>query len=246
MALADFQPSALQGFDGAEIDIRLDAEGAIAVFHSPILTLARRPARGAVKELGHVLAMLAENDASRRLLFLDVKTKAAAERVGELLERLEPQCDVAFICWHQDALAPLRDAQPEARLFLGVAPYRAARLTRRLPTDFYVFNRFPYVAKARRYRPAERQFNQHNINVRRFDLCDVAASVPRGVTGLCFHKVFFDPRLARAARRRGLEIALYGFTTRRDPKIDRLDRHIDFAIVDPERNRDRRGRGARR
>ena len=236
-ALEDFQPSALAGFDGAELDLRVLDDGSVAVFHSPILTFSRRPARGAAKEVDAVLTLLAKAGAPSRALFIDVKTRAAAHRAHELLDRLDVGCDIAFICWHADAIAPLREARPAARLFLGVAPLRSAPLTRWLPADFFVFNRFPYVARPHRYRPAARQFNKHNIYVRRFEAGDDVWDLPEGVTGLCFHKMFFNAGLADAARARGVEIAVYGFGSRKDPKIARLKPHIDFAIVDPERSR---------
>lgn len=233
--LGGFDPGWLDGFDGAELDLRETNDGSLAVFHSPILTLSRRAAPGAVKAIDAAFERLESAGSGRKFLFLDVKTDAAVTRIAELSTWIRQAEQLAFIIWRSHQAAALKAAFPTARVLLGLAPLRGRGLTRGLPKDLTVFNRFPYLARSDRYRPRQGQFNQHSIGVRRFDLRDVAAGLPAAVDGLCFHKLFFDRRLAATARRRGLKIAVYGFTTPKDPKIARVKKSIDFAIVDPDR-----------
>lgn len=235
-SVEQFDPACLEGFDGLEIDLRhlTDAgrEGDVAVFHAPIFTTSRRARPNAVKTPAGVLERI--GDLSMGLYLLDVKTHGAAQRVEEALSLLDPAAEIAFICWHAHEIPVVRAARPDARIFLGVAPVRGTTLTRLIPDDLYVFNGFPYVAGARSYRPRVRQFNQHNINVRRIGPRASRAELPEGVTGLCFHKLFFRRDIAAHARAQGLELAVYGFPSRRDPAVRRLAPMIDFAIVDPD------------
>lgn len=237
-SLAQFDPRCLAGFDGVELDLRCTPEGVVAVFHAPIFTASRRPAPGAAKSLETVLQALAEVGAPTRLMFLDVKTTRAAERMGEILELLGPERDVAFICWHLDEVALVRRAAPAAKVFLAVIPLRRARTDGTEAKDYFLFNRFPYVARAQRFRQRAGQFNQHNINLRWLDPEDIPAGLPEGfdgrIDGVCFHKRLFDPVLCEAFRANGVEIAVYGMPSRRDRAIARMAEHIDFAIVDPD------------
>lgn len=244
--LAVFDPSCLAGFDGVELDLRCLPDGSVAVFHAPFLSRRREPAPGEAKPLETVLRRLDGAGAPTRLMFLDVKTLAAAERINEVLDGLGPERSVAFICWHLEEARLLRAAKPEAKLFLAMAPFRRARIGGPPPDDFFLFNRFPYIARARRYRRRLGQFNQHNINLRWLDPEAVRDGLPEAIDGICFHKRLFDRRIAAGVRAAGLELAVYGFPSRRDPAIERVATHIDYAIVDPDLGVPRRRLGLRR
>ncbi len=239
--LTDFDPACLAGFEGVELDLRHLADGSIAVFHAPIFTLARKPFEGAAKPLEVVIERLAEAGAPTRRVFLDVKTTAAARATRRTLELLGPEREAAFICWHLDEVALVREAAPEAVVFLAVAPLRRARAAGAPATDYFLFNRFPYVARGERFRQRVGQFNQHNVNLRWLDPKAIRDGLPDGIDGICFHKRLFDRTLALAARDAGIGTAVYGFPSPKDPAIARIGDAIDFAIVDPVLGPRRRG-----
>ncbi len=233
-SMEQFDPSCLDGFDGVELDLRHTPEGGVTVFHGPIFTPFRRAAARALKPAAEVVGHITAGVSRVGLVLLDVKTTSAARQVTEALALLNWDPEVAFICWHPNELGFVRAARPDAKIFYAVAPLWERRWTRLLPESFFLFNGFPYIAGASRFRPRTRQFNQHNIAVRRVGASRSWSEMPEGVTGVCFHKLLYRPEIAQAARREGLEVAVYGFRSRRDPMIERLAEEIDFAIVDPD------------
>ncbi|MEO1330881.1 MAG: hypothetical protein AAFW46_14590 [Pseudomonadota bacterium] len=233
-SLASFDPACLDGFDGIELDLRTLEDGSVAVFHAPILTADRRPRLGRVKSLQNVLERLAPAVEPTRFVLLDVKTSGAAAAIADALPLIGSEREVAFICWHLDDVAAARCAAPNALILLGVAPLRRARKDGPAPVDYYLFNRFPYLASGDRFRQRVGQFNQHNINLRWLDPANVAAGLPTGVDGICFHKRLFNRAIVRGARKAGVATAVYGFPSMRDPAIARLAGEIDYAIVDPD------------
>lgn len=229
-----FDPSCLADFDGLELDLRSIADGEVTVLHGAIVTRSRRPANGAAKPLEGVIERISAGSAPVDLVFLDVKSSQAARQARRARELLPATAEVSFICWHEDDVRILNETFPDAGKFYGIAPIWENRLNRHFPEDFFVFNTFPYFAGARRFRPRARQFNQHNIYVGRLGAARMASRLPEGVTGLCFHKVFFKSEIAALARQEGLRVAVYGFRSLRDPKIEQLAKLIDYAIVDPD------------
>lgn len=231
---ADFNPGCLSGFDGVELDLRSHGDGPTTVFHAPMLTHRRRPTpKRPPKSLEAVFQQLSRADQAVDFFLLDVKTHAAAQRLPETLKLIDPSAEVVFLCWHPADVASVLAIRPEAKVFWGMAPLPDPRLIRWLPSDFILFNGFPFVASRRRFRPRARQYNQHNIHVRRAKAPTLTQNLPAGVSGICFHKVFYRPTLATAAHREGLEIAVYGFLSQSDPKIAEIAERVDYTIVDP-------------
>lgn len=246
---ADFDPSCLNGFEGVELDLRSHGDGPTTVFHAPMLTHRRRPtAKRPPKSLEAVFQQLSRADEATRFFLLDLKTHAAAQRLPETLKLIDQSAEVAFLCWHPTDVASVLAVRPDAKVFWGMAPLPDPRVIRWLPSEFVLFNGFPFVASPRRFRPRARQYNQHNIHVRRAKEPTLTQNLPRGVSGICFHKVFYRPSLAATAHREGLEVAVYGFLSQSDPKIAEIAERVDYTIVDPsfEHLRERRQRWWRR
>lgn len=244
--LADFARYRETAFDGVELDIRRDQDGAIVVRHSPIFTWRsrQRPADPARRRmlLGEALDRIEALTPAVGTVFLDIKCVTAAEGAAKLVQERAGKLDVAFICWLRDDVDAIRARLPEAQIYYCLAPIFSRRLGRVLPDDLYLFNAFPYLARSGRFSPRVVQANRHNINVRLFTSLK-AGEMPAAADGICLHRLFCSRALVLFAKRAGLKVAVYGLPSAETSRIRAYGDLIDIAIINAASRRRVRGRG---
>ena len=229
----------LHGVQGAELDIRCDETGEAVIHHSPVFRARSGAPRDPRKPLRDAVGFLGEIAPHLQTLLLDVKTVDAAGRAAEAVARERPRFDVAFACWRADEVATIRAALPGALILFCVAPIFLRRTPRGRLRDLYICNSFPFITSARGFVPKLDKPNRHNINVKLICKDRLAARLPRGVDGMCVHRLFHREELIDFAAARGLRTAVYGLPACDHPRTDALRGVADFAIVKRPRSGER-------
>jgi hypothetical protein len=204
-----FDPACLDGCHGAELDVRHDEAGQAVVQHSPVFA-ARRRRPGEDRSLREAVRLIADRAPDLGVLFLDVKTRPAAEAAARMVLRERPAQEIVFACWHHDEVAAIRAILPRASIFYVVAPIFASRAPRGGFGDLYLSNSFPYLIRSHRFTPKLEKVDRHGINLKLISKRTLAAQLPEGVDGVCVHRIFQSGPLAAFAAGRGLGMAVYG------------------------------------
>lgn len=223
-------PARIAGFDGLELDLRLDAAGRLVVEHAPVFGgLRRRPASDSLEAALDVLAGLGK--APRRLL-LDVKCVTAAQAAARLVAGRGLENRVLFACWHAAEVEAIRDALPGATILYCIAPIVASRAPRGRLQSLYLTNVFPFLWSAANFAPRLDKPNRHNIHVKLVSRSRGMTMLPERLDGLCVHRLFWTPSLAAIAAAQGLSIAVYGLRSRAAALRLAAERGaFDFAII---------------
>lgn len=216
---------------GVELDLRHDANGDVVIQHAPVFRTPIGSRFAPRKPLDAAIGLLSEVGAELQTLLLDVKTEEAAGLAAARIARLKPRFDVAFACWRAEEVAAIRESLPGALVLFCVAPIFLRRGPRGRLRDLYVSNSFPFIASSRSFRPHAEKPNRHNINVKLICSRRLAARLPRGVDGVCVHRVFHGPQLIDFAAARGLRTAVYGLKGAEHWRTRALEDIADFAIV---------------
>lgn len=237
--LDSLDPRRVRGFDGVELDLRLDGAGLLSVRHAPLIL-----AGGAPRKLrGHcfetVLETLASLPEAPGLLLLDVKCVTAAAAAARALAERPIRAETVFACWHEGEVAAIREALPDATILFCVAPIVSQRAGRRAAAgagprridDLYLCNSFPFFWSARNFTPRLEKHNRHNINIKLVAPGRGISALPDGVDGLCLHRVFWNPALAAMTEAEGLMVALYGLRSRAHARRESAHGRFDLAIV---------------
>jgi glycerophosphoryl diester phosphodiesterase len=226
----------VEGCHGVELDVREGADGAAVIHHTPVFHPAPGRPAYALKPLCAAIDLLAQSGAGLETLFLDVKSARAGALAARHVRATRPPFDVAFTCWRPEDVAAVRDELPGARVLYVVAPIMVRRAPKRL-SDLWLCNSFPFLVTSKRFTPKVDKTNRHNINVRMVSTERLAEALPRGVDGLCVHRIFTSDRLLDFAEARDLRLAVYGLKSRDHPKISALEDAADYAIVKPAKPR---------
>ncbi len=230
-ALDQFDRRRAAQVQGVEIDLRHDADGDVVIRHSPLFRARSGERLYPRKPFADALGLLSEIGPGLETLLLDVKSREAAGLAATQIARARPRFDVAFACWRAEEVAAIRESLPGALVLFCVAPIFLRRGPRGRLRDLYVSNAFPFVASTRASRPRYEKSNLHNINVKLICRRRLAARLPKGVDGLCVHRVFHRAPLIDFAAARGLRTAVYGLPSYDHPRTQALDGVADFAIV---------------
>lgn len=218
-----------EGFDGVELDLRLNREGRLVVEHSPIFR-ARSTARRE-NGLEDVLTLLASAPTPPRTLFLDVKCLPAAQAAARRVAAGPVAQDVAFTCWHADEATAVRTILPDARIFFCIAPIVARRAPGGRLGNLYLCNSFPFFWAAERFTPKPEKTNRHNINIRLIGANRAPAPLPPDIDGVCVHRVFWRPTLASMVAALGLEVAVYGLGSSKQALAQAAVGPVRYAII---------------
>jgi hypothetical protein len=227
-----FDPGCVDGCHGAELDVRHYGAGEAVVQHSPVFA-ARRRRPGDDRSLREAVRLIADRAPRLDVLFLDVKTRPAAEAAARIALRDRPPLDIVFACWHHDEVAAIRAVLPRATVFYVVAPIFASRAPRGGFGDLVLSNSFPYLIRSHRFSPKIEKVDRHSINLKLISKRTLAAQLPDGVDGVCVHRIFQSGPLAAFAEGRGLGMAVYGLRPPGEsgaPAGLRVAR-ADFAII---------------
>jgi glycerophosphoryl diester phosphodiesterase len=235
--LERFDSRRLAGFEGVEIDLRLDASGELVVRHSPVFAAGRSLKRVPGHRFADALTHLSRMATAPRLLLLDVKCVTAAEAAARLIAGTPPAADVLFNCWHAEEFGAIRAHLPEARIFFCAAPIVARRAPAGRLEDIYLCNSFPFLWSGRNFTPDLDNVNRHNINIRVISRRRGGLIAPEGADGLTVHRLFWNGRVAALAAEQGLEVAVYGLNSRAQAWAEAAHGPIAYAIIgDRKRN----------
>ena len=229
----------LDGVQGVELDLRCDPSGETVIHHSPVFRARSGAPRHPRKPLRDAIGFLGEVAPHLQTLLLDVKTLEAAGCAASSIARERPRFDVAFACWRAEEVRAIRKELPGAMILFCLAPIFLRRTPRGRLRDLYICNSFPFIASARAFEPKLDKPNRHNINVKLICKERLAARLPRGVDGLCVHRLFHREELIDFAAARGLRTAVYGLPASDHPRTHALRGVADFAIVKGPRSGDR-------
>ncbi len=225
-----FDPLRVAGCQGAELDVRHDGRGCAVVQHSPVFAARRR--KGDMRCLAQAVRVIADRAPALDVLFLDVKTRPAAEAAALMALRERPRQDLVFACWHHDEVAAIRAVLPRATVFFVVAPIFASRAPRGGFGDLYLSNSFPYLMRSARFSPRLDKVDRHDINLKLICRRTLAAQLPDGIDGVCVHRIFQSGPLAAFAEGRSLGMAVYGLRAPAEGAAPAgLRVRADFAIV---------------
>jgi glycerophosphoryl diester phosphodiesterase len=223
-------PALVAGFDGLELDLRLDPRGRLIVDHAPVFAgLRRRPASDSLEAALDVIGAL--RGVPRRLL-LDVKCVTAATAAARLVEQRGMEREVIFACWHAAEVDAIRETLPGATILYCIAPIVASRAPKGRLQSLYVTNVFPFFWSAANFAPRLDKRNRHNINVKLVSRSRGITTLPPRIDGVCVHRVFWTPSLAAIAAAQGLSVAVYGLRSRAHAQRLAADRGaFDYAII---------------
>ncbi len=223
-------PALIFGFDGLELDLRLDARGRLVVDHAPVFRGLRR--RSSSDSLEAALDVIAALSRAPRRLLLDVKCVTAAVAAARLVAARGMERDVLFACWHAAEVDAIRDALPSAKILYCIAPIVAARAPQGRLQSLYLTNVFPYFWSAANFTPRLDKPNRHNINVKLISRSRGITTLPPRIDGVCVHRVFWTPSLAAIAASQGLSVAVYGLRSRIVAQRLAAERGaFDYAII---------------
>lgn len=226
-------------FDGVELDLRLNRDDCLVVEHSPIFRTPARRRSACENSFEDALTLLATAPQPPRTLFLDVKCRAAARAAASRIAAAPPHAEVVFTCWHADEVAALRAILPGARIFFCIAPIVSRRAPRGRLENLYITNSFPFFWAADRFAPTLEKTNRHNINVRLIPAHRDGAPMPEGIDGVCVHRLFWRPTLAALVAAQGLEVAVYGLTSRAQGLAQAELGPVSYAIIGGQRDAQR-------
>jgi hypothetical protein len=229
-----FDARRLDGYHGVELDIREDGRGDVCINHAPLFLRRRGIRQTSGRALCDAVTLFAESISTLEVLFLDVKSRAAAEILTRKVARAEIPFETVFNCWHRDEVQAIRDVLPAAAIFFCVAPIFTERTPRGRLSDLYISNSFPFVSRSSRFQPDDEKANRHNINVKLISSRTLEADLPEAIDGVCVHRIFQSPSLMAFIAQRGLKSAFYGLPSRAHPRTQALAAHADFAIVRKE------------
>ncbi|SEA42969.1 hypothetical protein [Rubrimonas cliftonensis] len=237
--LDSLDPRRVRGFDGAELDLRLDAAGSLTVRHAPLILAGGAPRKLRGHCFDEVLRALTSLPEAPRLLLLDVKCETAARAAALTIARRPPAAEIVFACWHEGEVAAIRETLPEAKILFCVAPIVSQRAGRRAAAgraarridDLYLCNSFPFFWSAQNFTPRLEKHNRHNINIKLVAPGHGISALPAGVDGLCLHRLFWNPALAALAASEGLTVALYGLGSRAQARREAAHGGYDYAII---------------
>jgi glycerophosphoryl diester phosphodiesterase len=238
--LERFDARRFTGFDGVEMDLRVDPCGSLVVRHAPVFAVGHRLRRLRGARLDDALALIGREPQAPRLLLLDVKCVTAARAAADLLAQQPTDREVVFACWHAEEAAEIRARLPHARILFCAAPIVARRAPAGALEDLYLANSFPFLWPSDRFSPRLGKANRHNINVRLISRRRGGRIAPEGVDGLCVHRLFWGPRLADLAREQGVEIAVYGLNSRAQAQAAAAYGPLAYAIIGEGRRAGRR------
>lgn len=225
----------LEGVEGVEIDLRLDAGGALVVRHSPVFAVGRSLRRLPGHRFADALTHLARMAEAPRLLLLDVKCVTAAHAAARALRDQPPAADVVFNVWRAEEIAAIRTHLPDARILYCAAPIVARRAPAGRLEDLFLSNSFPFLWSARNFTPKIEKANRHNINIRLISRRRGGLIAPEGVDGLTVHRLFWNRRLAELAAEQGLEVAVYGLNSRAQAHAEAAHSPFAYAIIGDKR-----------
>jgi hypothetical protein len=229
-----FDARRLDGYHGVELDVREDGLGGVCINHAPVFRRKRGPVDLSGRALCDAVALFAENCPSLELLFLDVKTLAAAEILADKVSKAEIPFRTVFNCWHADEVRAIRQRLPEATVFFCVAPIFSARAPKNRLNDLYVSNSFPFISRSSRFQPQDDKANGHHINVKLISSRTLEASLPEAIDGVCVHRIFRSAALMEFIAARGLKAAFYGLPSRGHARTQALADVADYAIIRKE------------
>lgn len=229
-----FDAHRLDGYHGVELDIREDGRGGVCINHAPVFRRRRGPIDLSGRALCDAVALFAESCPSLEVLFLDVKTLAAAEILAEKVARAEIPFQTVFNCWHAEEVRAIRARLPDACVFFCIAPIFAARAPKGRLNDLYVSNSFPFICRSSRFQPVEDKANGHHINVKLISSRTLDATLPDAIDGVCVHRIFRSAALMEFIAARGLKAAFYGLPSRAHPRTQALADCADYAIIRKE------------
>lgn len=223
-------PARIAGFDGLELDLRLDGAGRLVVEHAPVFgALRRRPVSDSLEAALDVLAGLG---VVRRRLLLDVKCVTAARAAARFVAERGLERDVLFACWHAAEVDAIRATLPDATILYCIAPIVAARAPQGRLQSLYLTNVFPYFWSAANFAPRLDKPNRHNIHVKLVSRTRGMTMLPQSIDGLCVHRLFWTPSLAAIAAAQGFSVAVYGLRSRAAALRLAAERGaFDFAII---------------
>lgn len=236
--LERFDGSRIAGFDGVELDLRLDPCGALAVRHSPVFAAGRTLHRLRGNRFDDVMRLLEREPEGPGVLLLDVKCVTAAEAAADRIAAGDAGREVVFACWHAAEVDAIRTRVPDATILFCIAPIVARRAPQAV-RDLYVTNSFPFLWSAQRFAPRLAKTNRHNINVKVIARDGGAIDLPDGVDGICLHRLFWRPTVAGLLARAGLKAAVYGLGSRAQAQAAAALGPVSYAIIGE-------GRAARR
>lgn len=243
--LERFDARRLAGFEGVEIDLRLDAGGELVVRHSPVFAAGRSLKRVPGHRFADALTHLSRMSAAPRLLLLDVKCVTAAGAAARLIAQKPPAADVLFNCWHAEEIGAIRERLPQARIFFCAAPIVARRAPAGRLEDIYLSNSFPFLWSARNFTPDLEKINRHNINIRLISRRRGGLIAPEGADGLTVHRLFWNDRVAALAAEQGLDVAVYGLNSRTQALAEAAHGPIAYAIIGDRKRAARRAAAER-
>ncbi|MBY8977468.1 hypothetical protein KHP62_16770 [Rhodobacteraceae bacterium NNCM2] len=226
-----FQTDGTLRLDGVELDIRCDSAGMVSVYHAPFFQLRSKRLAHIPKSLRAALHFLSEKIEGLSVVMLDVKSTKAADALGRYLTGVTLPFELVFNCWHGDDVAALRRHLPRAEIFYCLAPIFARRIPKGRFSDLYVCNSFPFLSSTSRFKPKHAKTNRHNLNVQLISSREFEAHLPRGIDGVCVHRMFCKPELIELAGRRDLGIAVYGISASKAKRLQRVSAFADYAIV---------------
>ena len=216
--------------DGVELDVRSDESGAPVIWHGPVFRL-RRKNRQIPKALTDAVDFLTTYASSLEVIMIDVKSAAAAEAVGRVLQKLQCGFEFVFTCWHWDDARILRLHMPKAQILFCMAPIFAPRAPSGRKRDLYLSNSFPFISTRSRFSPNPDKANRHNINVKLITRRRPSLLLPPEVNGICAHRIFWSDRLVDYVEERELRAAVYGLPNRRTGRLADIGNFADYAII---------------
>lgn len=235
---ADNRPIELPQFDGpvaphgVELDIRADDDGNPLVSHAPVFRMRRWRKVQIPKSLKAAEHFLTNEVPELKCLMLDIKSSAAAEAVGRYVAQNGMALPMVFNCWHEDDVEILRRHVPDAVIYYVIVPIMSRRVPRGRFRDLFICNSYPFVSSRRAFTPRHDKANQHKVNVKLLSRKrSLHMALPRGITGICVHKLFFSDDLAEMAEGRELGVAVYGLSQRNTRQLRDLETKADYAIV---------------
>lgn len=227
--------------DGVELDIRSDQSGNPCIDHAPVFQLRSARRAQIPKSFQAASYFLAKRFPELNTLMLDVKSTAAAHSIGRHLATEQHPFKIAFNCWHDDDVQVLRSYLPDAVIYFCIVPIFSRRIPLGRFRDLYVCNSYPFVTSRTGFQPRHSKMNQHNVNVKLISPKRLNIHLPKGINGICVHRLFCNSDVAAYAEERGIGVSVYGLSAADKRKIARYRDFADYAII----GLDRSGRGRR-
>lgn len=218
-------------FHGVELDVRCGTEGEAWIYHAPVFQLRSRRIRQVPKPFADAMAFLAEHMPAFEVVMLDIKSVEAAAKVGAYLSATRPPFEVVCNCWHPDEVAELRRHSGVTTIYYCIAPIFARRALPGRFRDLYLSNSYPFLSTRRNFDPKLAKQNRHNINIKLISKRKLTATLPRGIHGICVHRIFCSPELMGFVAARKLQLAVYGLGKTAREKVESMSGGVTYAII---------------